>query len=53
MAYTAMIQVRINPESDREHRHSILNEFVVPEIRGLPGFQTGMWMNDGVERAPV
>ncbi len=47
MAYAAVIQVRIDPDSDREHRHSILNEFVAPEVRALPGFQRGMWMNDG------
>ncbi len=47
MAYAAVIQVRIDPDSDREHRHSILNDFVIPEARALPGFEKGMWMNDG------
>ena len=47
MAYSAVIQVKIDPDSDREHRHSILNDFVIPEARALSGFETGLWMNDG------
>jgi hypothetical protein len=47
MAYAVVIQVKIDPYSDREHRHSILNEFILPEARGLPGFEKGIWMNDG------
>lgn len=47
MAYAAMIKVGIDPDSDRAHRHSILNNFVVSEVSALPGFQKGMWMNDG------
>ena len=47
MVYAAMIKVGIDPDSDRAHRHSILNKFVVPEVRALPGFQKGMWINDG------
>ncbi len=47
MAYAAVIQVKIDPNSDREHRQSILNDYVIPEARALPGFEKGMWMNDG------
>jgi len=47
MAYAVVIQVKIDPDSDREHRHSILNDFVVPEAKALPGFEQGIWMNDG------
>jgi hypothetical protein len=47
VSYAAVIEVRIDPDSDREHRHSILHDFVIPEARGLPGFEKGMWMNDG------
>ena len=47
MAHAVVIQVSIDPTSDVEHRHSVLNEFVIPEARALPGFQRGMWMNDG------
>ena len=47
MAYAAVIQVKIDPDSDRKHRHSILNDFVIPEAKALRGFERGMWMNDG------
>jgi hypothetical protein len=46
MAYAAVIQVKIDPDSDRQHRHSVLNDFVIPGARALPGFQKAMWMND-------
>jgi len=48
MAHAVVIQVKIDPDSGREHRHSILNDFVLPEARALPGFEKGIWMNDGV-----
>lgn len=47
MAHAAVIRVKVDPDSDIEHRHSILNAYVIPEARALPGFQNGMWMNDG------
>ena len=47
MAHAVVIQVKIDPDSDREHRHSILNEFILPEASALPGYQKGIWMNDG------
>jgi len=47
MAHAVVIQVKLDPDSDVEHRHSILNEFVIPAAKALPGFQKGMWMNDG------
>jgi hypothetical protein len=47
MSHAVVIQVRIDPDSDREHRHSILNDFILPEARALPGFEKGLWMNDG------
>jgi len=46
MAHAVVIRVKIDPDSDREHRHSILNDFVVPEAKALPGFEHGIWMND-------
>jgi hypothetical protein len=46
MSHAVFIQVQINPDSDREHRHSILHEFVVPQARALSGFERGLWMND-------
>ena len=48
MTHAVVIQVRIDSESDIEHRHAILNDFVIPEAKALPGFQKGTWMNDGV-----
>jgi hypothetical protein len=48
MAHTVLIQVKLDPNSDIQHRHAILNDFVIPEVRALPGFQKGTWMNDGV-----
>lgn len=47
MTHAVLIQVKLSPDSDIEHRHSVLNDFVIPEARALPGFQKGMWMNDG------
>ena len=48
MTHAVVIQVKIDPDSDREHRHSILNDVVLLEARALPGFEKGIWMNDGV-----
>jgi hypothetical protein len=47
MSYAVVIQVAIDPDSDRQHRQAILNEFVLPQTQALPGFEKGMWMNDG------
>jgi hypothetical protein len=47
MAHAVVVQVRIEPGSDIEHRHAILNDFVIPEVKALPGFQKGIWLNDG------
>jgi len=47
MAHAVVLQVKIDPGSDREHRHSILNELILPEAKALPGFEKGIWMNDG------
>jgi hypothetical protein len=41
------VRVRIEPGSDVEHRHAILNDFVIPQVRALPGFRSGTWLNDG------
>jgi hypothetical protein len=47
VTHAVVIQVQISPGSDIGHRRSVLNEFVIPETKALPGFQKGMWMNDG------
>jgi hypothetical protein len=48
MAHTVLIQVKLDLNSDIKHRHAILNDFVIPQVKALPGFQKGTWMNDGV-----
>lgn len=48
MTHTVLIQVKLDLNSDIKHRHAILNDFVVPEVKALPGFQKGTWMNDGL-----
>lgn len=45
--HAVVVQVRIEPGSDLEHRHAILRDFVIPEVRALPGFLKGSWLNDG------
>ncbi len=47
MTHAVLIEVELSPDSDIEHRHSVLNDIVVPEAKALPGFQKAMWMNDG------
>jgi len=44
--YAAVVQVRIEPDSDPSHRHEVLQAFVVPEIKAHPGYLRGQWMND-------
>jgi len=38
VAYAVVIQVKLDPNSDLEHRHAILNDYVIPEAKALPGF---------------
>jgi hypothetical protein len=47
MAHAVVVQVRIEPDSDIEHRHAVLNDFVIPPVKALPGFRKASWMNDG------
>jgi hypothetical protein len=42
-----VVEVAIEPGSDRAHRLGVLNEFVLPELRGLPGYLKSLWLNDG------
>jgi hypothetical protein len=46
MSHAVVLQIAIDTDSDRDHRRSVLNEFVLPEVRSLPGFEMGVWMND-------
>jgi len=41
------MQVKIDADSDTAHRHAILDEFGIPDVKTLPGFTRGTWMNDG------
>jgi len=47
MGYAALVQVEVDPRSDLTHRHSILSEFIIPQLKELPGFKGALWMNDG------
>jgi len=47
VTHAVVIHVELSPDSDIEHRHSALNDIVIPGAKALPGFQKGMWMNDG------
>lgn len=47
MPHAVVVRVRIEPGSDIEHRHAVLNDFVVPQVKALPGFRKGTWLNDG------
>ena len=47
MAHAVVVQVRIEPGSDAGHRRAILNDFVIPQVKALPGFVRGTWLNNG------
>jgi hypothetical protein len=47
VAHAAVVQAAIDPDSDVAHRHAILDAFVIPEVRALPGFTRGVWLKDG------
>ncbi|MGH9019308.1 MAG: hypothetical protein ACRDY1_16285 [Acidimicrobiales bacterium] len=47
MTHAVLIQVRIDPDADAVHRHSVLHDIVIPEAKALRGFRKGTWMNDG------
>jgi hypothetical protein len=47
LAYAAFVQVDVDPESGIEHRHAVLNQFVIPQVKKLPGFRSALWLNDG------
>jgi hypothetical protein len=45
--YAIVVEIIINPGSDSAHRLGVLDEFVLPELRGLPGYFKSLWLNDG------
>jgi hypothetical protein len=47
MRHAVVIRVKFDPTSERAHRHAVLNDVVIPEVRELPGFQKAKWMIDG------
>jgi hypothetical protein len=46
-AYAAVVQITLEPGSDPAHRRRVLEEFVLPELRGLPGYRQSLWLSDG------
>jgi hypothetical protein len=47
MSHAVVVLVEIAPGSDVAHRHAILEQYVIPEVKALAGFQRATWMNDG------
>ena len=45
--WAVLIKVRLDMDTSPEHRRQILEEYIVPEYRDLPGFLLASWMNDG------
>ena len=45
--YAVVVEIIINPGSDSAYRLGVLDEFVLPELRGLPGYFKSLWLNDG------
>jgi hypothetical protein len=45
--YAAVVQIAIEPGSDPAHRQRVLDELVIPELRGLPGYRQSLWLSDG------
>jgi hypothetical protein len=48
MTHAVAVTVKIEAGSDLAHRAKILDDYVIPEVKELPGFQKATWMNDGV-----
>ena len=47
MRYAAVVEVSLDPSANAAHRRSILETFVVPEVKALPGFVRAVWLHDG------
>jgi hypothetical protein len=43
----AVVEIVVEPGSDPAHRHGVLNEFVLPELRALPGYVKSLWLENG------
>lgn len=47
MRHAVVVRQKLDPNADVVHRHAILNDVVIPDVKKLAGFQKGKWMNDG------
>ena len=47
MKHAAVVHVKIAVDSDVDHRHSVLHDYVVPQVKTLSGFLHATWLNDG------
>jgi hypothetical protein len=47
MKHAVLVRVKLDSKSDLAHRRAILNDYVIPEVKALPGFHSAMWLNDG------
>ena len=45
--YAVVLRVLLDMNTSREHRQSMIEKYLVPEYRDLPGFHMATWMNDG------
>jgi hypothetical protein len=45
--YAAVVQIAIEQGSDPAHRQRVLDEYVIPELRALPGYRSSLWLSDG------
>jgi hypothetical protein len=46
VTHAAVVQVVIDPASDLDHRRSILEQHVVPELSALAGYRSSIWLHD-------
>jgi hypothetical protein len=47
VAHAAVVEVTIDAASGAAHRCAILQSLVIPEVKALPGFVRGTWLDDG------
>ena len=53
MTHAAVVQVVLDPSADLAHRHSVLEQFVLPELTAMPGYRRSTWLNTVRVRAPA
>ena len=47
--WVVLIKVKLDTDTSREHRRSIIEGYLAPEYTELPGFLWAWWMNDSSE----